>query len=68
MGIKRREDLLNYVADCISKKTLGLRTGERGVMDIWTPIVAQQTDEGLRLEIAPRLHQEDELREELNGK
>ncbi|MFC2142133.1 hypothetical protein ACFLR7_04280 [Acidobacteriota bacterium] len=68
LGLKRREDLLIYIAQCIRNRTLRLKSGEGGVLDIWNPIDVRETDDGLRLELAPRLHPEDELKGEENGK
>jgi hypothetical protein len=60
-GIKRQKDLLDFIAFFVNKKSVRLRVGERGAMDIWTPIDVFETDEGLKLVIAPRLHHGSEI-------
>ena len=60
-GIKRQKELLDYIAICVNKKNLRLRMGEKGGMDIWTPVDVFETDEGLKLVIAPRLHHGSEI-------
>ena len=53
--------MLDYIAICVNKKNLRLRMGEKGGMDIWTPVDVFETDEGLKLVIAPRLHHGSEI-------